>query len=136
MPGTPGFISKLTGPGAWSSLSVASNMNRSSPSGPLLAREREADAERPVAVAVGVDRVGEAVRAVVESLGEARAHQRARARESWRSASATTSAPKRATISSTRRTPSLDAAISARMSPHALVGEARIADGRSPAPPR
>ena len=48
---------------------------------PALARQREAQMERTVAVAVGVDRVGEAVRAVVEGLGEPRAHQLARARE-------------------------------------------------------
>jgi hypothetical protein len=43
--------------------------------GPALARQRQAQMERAVAVAVGVDRIGETVRTVVEGLGELRAHQ-------------------------------------------------------------
>ena len=102
-------------------------MKRSLAVGPALARQREPDVERAVAVAVGVDRIGEAVRAVVEGLGELGAHQRcACARASWRSASATTSAPKRATISSMRFTPSAALAISARMSPTFCSGKREL----------
>ncbi len=94
----------------------------------LLAGQREAHLERAVAVAVGVDRVGEAVRAVGEGFGELGAHQPPRAGEQLRQARRRPHpAPKRSRISPTRFTPSSTLAISARMSPWLCAGKARVA---------
>jgi hypothetical protein len=127
MPGTPGFIRKLTGPTAWSSVSVASKTKRSSPSAPRFAGEREAQAERPVAVAVGIDRVGEAVRPVGEGLGELPAHEAPRPGEEL-----VERVPER--VGAEARDDLLDAPDAeldaAQERPHvaeALVGEARVA---------
>ena len=95
--------------------------------GAALARQRQPEMERAVAVAVGIDRVGEAMRAVVEGLGEPGAHQLARARQQLAQrvghAHRRRSAP---TISSMRFTPSAALAISARMSPTFCSGKREL----------